>query len=63
MEIQTLYRLHPSHRGVLALRAELTAENTITVHDNFPRQFPNNIDVLAENGYYTDPVQARNHKD
>jgi len=59
MEIKTLYRQYASHRGVIAIRAELISENVISVHDYETRQFPNNIDALAEAGYYTDPVQAR----
>jgi hypothetical protein len=63
MQIQTLYRQHDSIYGVIAVRAQLIAENTITVHDTVQRQFPNDLDALAEHGYYPDPVQARNHKE
>jgi hypothetical protein len=63
MQIQTLYRQHDSIHGVIAIRAELISENVISVHDYETRQFPNNIDALAEAGYYTDPVQAKNHEE
>jgi hypothetical protein len=63
MQIQTLYRQHDSIHGVIAVRAQLIAENTIIVHDMVQRQFPNDLDALAEHGYYPDPVQARNHKE
>jgi len=47
MEIKTLYRQYASHRGVIAIRAELISENVISVHDYETRQFPNNIDALG----------------
>jgi len=62
MKLQTLYMSHPSHRGVLAIRAERIAENIIRVDDPvLVRCLPNNIDVLAEAGYYTDPEKAKAH--
>jgi hypothetical protein len=64
MKIQTLYKPHPSHRGVLAIRAERISENIIRVDDPVEvRCLPNNIDVLAEAGYYTDPAQTKNHEE
>lgn len=63
MRILTLYRKHDSIYGVLAVRAELVTPNIVNIHDNVQRQLPNNLDALAEHGYYTDPVQAKNHKE
>ena len=64
MGLKTLYRAHDSHRGVLAVRAELTADNCILIHDG-PQapELPNNLAALAEAGYFVDPVEARNNQE
>lgn len=60
MEIQTLFMPWDSVHGVLAIRATLVTPDTVLVDDPvLPRQFPNNPQILAEAGYFSDPDQAR----